>query len=162
MAKSLNKAQLIGNAGKDAEVRYTGTGKPVASFSVATTDSWKDKASGQLQERTEWHNIVAWDRLAEICGEYVKKGTRVYIEGRIQNRSYDDKDGNKRWITEVVAEDVLLLGGRASDVGSGPADDFDAPGPVSMPRSAQPQRPAARPQQESSFDQGITDDDVPF
>lgn len=119
MAKSLNKAQLIGNAGKDAEVRYTGTGKAVASFSVATTDSWKDKASGQLQERTEWHNIVAWDRLAEICGEYVKKGTKVYIEGRIQNRSYDDKDGNKRYISEIVASDLLLLSGRPEGGGGG-------------------------------------------
>lgn len=119
MAKSLNKAQLIGNAGKDAEVRYTGTGKAVASFSVATTDSWKDKASGQLQERTEWHNIVAWDRLAEICGEYVKKGTKVYIEGRIQNRSYDDKDGNKRYISEIVANDLLLLSGRPEGGGGG-------------------------------------------
>jgi single-strand DNA-binding protein len=118
MAKSLNKAQVIGNAGKDAEVRYTGTGKAVASFSVATTDSWKDKVSGQMQERTEWHNIVAWDRLAEICGEYVKKGTKVYIEGRIQNRSYDDKDGNKRYISEIVANDLLLLSGRP-DGGSG-------------------------------------------
>jgi single-strand DNA-binding protein len=119
MAKSLNKAQLIGNAGKDAEVRYTGTGKAVASFSVATSDSWKDKASGQMQERTEWHNIVAWDRLAEICGEYVKKGTKVYIEGRIQNRSYDDKDGNKRYISEIVASDLLLLSGRPEGGGGG-------------------------------------------
>ncbi|HET6511054.1 MAG TPA: single-stranded DNA-binding protein [Candidatus Kapabacteria bacterium] len=124
MAKSLNKAQLIGNAGKDAEVRYTGTGKPVASFSVATTDSWKDKASGQLQERTEWHNIVAWDRLAEICGEYVKKGTRVYIEGRIQNRSYDDKDGNKRYISEIVASDMMLLSGRP-DGGNNSGGGYD-------------------------------------
>jgi single-strand DNA-binding protein len=119
MAKSLNKAQVIGNAGKDAEVRYTGTGKAVASFSVATTDSWKDKASGQMQERTEWHNIVAWDRLAEICGEYVKKGTRVYIEGKIQNRSYDDKDGNKRYISEIVAQDMMLLDGRRQEGGGG-------------------------------------------
>jgi single-strand DNA-binding protein len=119
MAKSLNKAQVIGNAGKDAEVRYTGTGKAVASFSVATTDSWKDKTSGQMQERTEWHNIVAWDRLAEICGEYVKKGTRVYIEGKIQNRSYDDKDGNKRYISEIVAHDMMLLDGRRQEGGGG-------------------------------------------
>lgn len=127
MAKSLNKAQVIGNAGKDAEVRYTGTGKAVASFSVATTDSWKDKASGQLQERTEWHNIVAWDRLAEICGEYVKKGTKVYIEGRIQNRSYDDKDGNKRYISEIVANDLLLLSGRPEGGGGGGYDQGSAP-----------------------------------
>jgi single-strand DNA-binding protein len=122
MAKSLNKAQVIGHAGKDAEVRYTGNGTPVATFSVATTESWKDKASGQLQERTEWHNIVAWSRLAEICGEYVKKGTRVYIEGRIQNRSYDDKDGNKRYISEIVANDMMLLDGRRGEGGGGGYD----------------------------------------
>lgn len=127
MAKSLNKAQVIGNAGKDAEVRYTGTGKAVASFSVATTDSWKDKVSGQMQERTEWHNIVAWDRLAEICGEYVKKGTKVYIEGRIQNRSYDDKDGNKRYISEIVANDLLLLSGRPDGGSGGGYDQGSAP-----------------------------------
>lgn len=122
MARSLNKAQVIGHVGKDAEVRYTGTGTPVATFSVATTESWKDKASGQMQERTEWHNIVAWSRLAEICGEYVKKGRRVYIEGRIQNRSYDDKDGNKRYTSEIVASDMMLLDGggqRGGDNGGG-------------------------------------------
>lgn len=121
MARSLNKAQVIGHVGKDAEVRYTGTGTPVATFSVATTESWKDKASGQMQERTEWHNIVAWSRLAEICGEYVKKGRRVYIEGRIQNRSYDDKDGNKRYTSEIVASDMMLLDGGGQRGGEGGA-----------------------------------------
>src|SRR5579883_2220490 len=111
MAKSLNKATLIGHAGKDAEVRYTSSGRPVASFSIATNESWKDKNSGQIQERTEWHNIVAWDRLAEICGEYVKKGKRLYAEGRIQTRSWDDKDGNKRYTTEIVLQDMILLDG---------------------------------------------------
>lgn len=120
MGKSLNKATIIGHAGKDAEVRYTGTGTAVASFSVATTESWKDKNSGQTQEKTEWHNVVAWDRLGEICGEWVKKGTQVYIEGRIQNRSYDDKDGNKRYTSEIVAKEMILLGSkRGSDGGSG-------------------------------------------
>jgi single-strand DNA-binding protein len=119
MGKSLNKATIIGHAGKDAEVRYTGTGKAVASFSVATTDSWKDKTSGQMQEKTEWHNIVAWERLGEICGEYVKKGKRVYIEGRIQTRSYDDKEGVKRYSTEIVASDMILLDGGGSREGGG-------------------------------------------
>ncbi len=111
MSKSLNKAMLIGNLGKDPELRYTTSGKAVANFSLATSDSWKD-ADGNAQERTEWHNIVAWQKLAEICGEWLKKGEKVYIEGRIQNRSYDDKNtGQKRYISEVVAENMIMLGG---------------------------------------------------
>ena len=102
---------LIGNLGKDPELRYTTSGKAVANFSLATSDSWKD-ADGNAQERTEWHNIVAWQKLAEICGEWLKKGEKVYIEGRIQNRSYDDKNtGQKRYISEVVAENMIMLGG---------------------------------------------------
>ena len=121
MAKSLNKATLIGHAGKDAEVRYTGNGKPVASFTIATNYSIKD-ASGQFQEKTDWHNIVAWERLAEVCGQYVKKGTRLYVEGPIQTRSWDDKDGNKRYTTEITAREMILLdgqgGGRSSEGGN--------------------------------------------
>ena len=129
MAKGLNKATLIGHAGKDAEVRYTGTGTPVATFTIATSEAWKDKGTGQLQERTEWHNIVAWSRLAEICGEYVKKGTRIYVEGRIQNRSYDDKDGNKRYISEIVANEMILLDGRrGNDNGGGGYDQSSSYG----------------------------------
>src|SRR5579864_4287188 len=93
--RSLNKACILGNAGKDAEIRYTNNGKAVATFSIATNESWKDQ-SGTLQERTTWHNIVAWERMAEICGNYVKKGKQLYVEGRIQNRQYDDKDGVKK------------------------------------------------------------------
>lgn len=116
--KSLNKVMLIGNAGKDTEIRYTGSGRSVGNFTVATNESWKDKNSGQLQERTEWHNIVVWDRLAEICRDYVKKGKRVYVEGRIQTRSWDDKDGNKRYTTEIVASDLILLDGGGAGGGS--------------------------------------------
>jgi single-strand DNA-binding protein len=111
MAKSLNKVMLIGNLGKDPELRYTTTGVAVASFTLATNESWKDQ-DGNTQERTEWHNIVAWRKLAEICGEWLKKGNKVYIEGRIQTRSYDDKNtGQKRYITEIVADDMIMLGG---------------------------------------------------
>ncbi len=131
MSKSLNKIQIIGHTGKDAEVRYTNSGKAVASFSVATT--WK---SGK-EERTEWHNVIAWERLAEICGEYVKKGKRVYVEGRVQSRSYD-KDGEKKYITEIIATDLLLL---------------DAPTQV----AAKPVQQQSAPQQAASFD-----DDLPF
>jgi single-strand DNA-binding protein len=118
MAKSLNKVMLIGHLGKDPELKYTSNGIAVANFSIATNESWKDQ-DGNLQERTEWHNIVAWRRLAEICGEYLKKGKRVYIEGKIQTRNYDDKNGVKRYITEIVADDLIMLdgGGQTADSG---------------------------------------------
>jgi len=109
MSKSLNKVQLIGNLGKDPELKYTSAGVAVATFSIATSDSWKDQ-EGNTQERTEWHNIVAWRKLAEICGEWLKKGKRVYIEGRLQTRSYE-KDGVKRYSTEIVADQLIMLDG---------------------------------------------------
>ena len=112
MARSLNKAMLIGNLGKDPEVRYTSAGIPVATFTLATNETRKD-ADGNPQEKTEWHNIVAWRKLAEIVGEYCKKGKRIYIEGRIQYRSYDDKNtGQKRYVTEIVADNMLMLDSR--------------------------------------------------
>jgi len=106
---AINKAILIGNLGKDPELRYTASGTAVASFSIATTERFKNR-NGEQQERTEWHNIVAWGPLAEICGKYLVKGKQVYIEGRIQSRSYDDRDGNKRYITEIVANEMKMLG----------------------------------------------------
>ena len=109
--KGLNRVQLIGNVGKDAELRQTASGTAVANFSVATNESWKDK-EGVLQEKTEWHNVVAWARLAEICGEYVKKGGKVYVEGRLTTRSYEDKEGVKKYATEIVANDLILLSGK--------------------------------------------------
>jgi single-strand DNA-binding protein len=119
MARSLNKVMLIGNLGKDPELRYTTGGVAVATFSLATNESWKDQ-DGNQQERTEWHNIVAWRKLAEISGEYLKKGRKVYIEGRIQTRSYDDRNtGAKRYITEIVADNLLLLDPRGA--GESPA-----------------------------------------
>jgi len=114
MSRSLNKVMLIGNLGKDPELRYTTSGVAVATFSVATSESWKDQ-DGNMQERTEWHNIVAWRKLAEICGEWLKKGKKVYIEGRIQTRSYDDKNtGAKKYITEVVADNMIMLDGKGT------------------------------------------------
>jgi single-strand DNA-binding protein len=106
--KGVNKAILIGNLGKDPELRYLPSGQPVAKFPLATGSRWKDK-DGQWQDRTDWHNIVAFGRIAEVCNEYLKKGSPLYVEGRIQTRSYDDRDGNKRWITEIVAQNVNLL-----------------------------------------------------
>jgi single-strand DNA-binding protein len=107
--KSLNKVMLIGNLGKDPELRYTPNGTAVATYSIATSDSWKD-AEGKLTERTEWHNVVAWRKLAEISAQYLKKGQKVYIEGSIRNRNYDDKNGVKRYVTEIVADNLIMLG----------------------------------------------------
>lgn len=114
---SVNKVILVGNLGKDPELRYTPSGAAVATFSLATTERYKDR-DGNRQEKTEWHNIVAWRQLAEICGKFLHKGKQVYIEGRIQTRSYDDRDGNKRYITEIVADQMQMLG-RAGEEGGG-------------------------------------------
>ena len=141
---SVNKVILVGNLGKDPEVRFTPSGQAVAKFPIATTDSWMDQ-EGKRQERTEWHNIVVWGKQGENCGQYLAKGRQVYIEGAIRSRSYDDKDGNKRYITEIVAQRVQFLGsgggsggrgtqhegggsgGGFDDFGSGPIPDDDIP-----------------------------------
>ncbi len=117
MARSVNKVILIGNLGKDPELRYAPSGSAVASFSLATSEQWKDQ-EGNPQERTSWHNIVAWGKLAEIAAEYLKKGRKVYIEGRLQYRDYEGKDGNKRYVTEIVVSDLVMLGSR-QDAGTG-------------------------------------------
>ncbi len=117
MSKSLNKVLLIGNLGGDPELRYTSSGVAVATFTIATNIRWTDP-DGNVQEKTEWHNIVAWRKLAEICGEWLKKGRRVYIEGRLQTRTWDDKNGVKHWKTEIVADDMIMLDGR----GEAPAE----------------------------------------
>jgi single-strand DNA-binding protein len=111
MARSVNKVILIGNLGKDPELRYAPSGAAVASFSLATSEQWKDQ-EGNPQERTSWHNIVVWNKLAEIAAEYLKKGAKVYVEGRIQYRDYEAKDGNKRYVTEIVATELVMLGSR--------------------------------------------------
>jgi single-strand DNA-binding protein len=113
MMAGINKVILVGRLGQDPEVRYTADGTAVANFSIATSDEWKDKESGEKKERTEWHRIVAWRRLGEICGEYLSKGRQVYVEGKLQTRSWE-KDGVKRYTTEIVATDVQFLGGRDS------------------------------------------------
>ena len=105
----VNKVILIGRLGKEPEVRYTPSGAAVANFPIATSREWKDKNTGEKQESTEWHRIVAWERLGEICGEYLHKGSQVYIEGRLQTRSWEDQQGNKRWTTEVVALSMQML-----------------------------------------------------
>ena len=108
--RSLNKVLLLGNLGRDPEVRYTASGKAVATFTIATSQRWKDQ-DGNDQERTEWHRVVAWGRLGEVCGEYLSKGKQVFIEGRIQTREWEDQDGNKRTTVEIIANDMIMLGG---------------------------------------------------
>ena len=130
----INKVILIGRLGSDPEIRYTPSGVAVANFSVATSEEWKDKDSGEKKERTEWHRIVAWRRLGEICGEYLSKGKQVYVEGRIQTRSWEDKDGNKKYTTEIIANDIQFLGSRdvsdrSKPSGGGGGDFQGAPGP---------------------------------
>ncbi len=116
-ARSLNRVMLLGRVGRDPEVRYTGSGRAVTTFTLATSHKWKDQ-DGSEQERTEWHRIVAWGRLGEICGEYLGKGKQVYVEGRIQSRDWEDQDGNKRTTFEIIASDLILLGGPSADQGS--------------------------------------------
>lgn len=126
MAGGINKVILIGNLGADPEVRFTPSGQAVANFRIATSESWTDKGSGQKQERTEWHRIVVWGKLAELCGEYLKKGRQCYVEGRLQTREWTDKEGKKNYTTEVVAQTVQFLGGARGEGGAtrgGPRDD---------------------------------------
>tara|TARA_Y100001934_G_C12351081_1_gene775382 strand:- start:1952 stop:2419 length:468 start_codon:yes stop_codon:yes gene_type:complete len=118
MAGGVNKVILIGNLGSDPEVRYTPSGQPVANFNIATSESWTDK-TGQKQDRTEWHRIVVWGKLAELCGEYLGKGRQIYVEGKLQTRQWEDRDGNKRSTTEIQAREITFLGGRGADGGAG-------------------------------------------
>lgn len=152
--KSLNKVQLIGNLGKDPEVKYTPSGTPVAKIALATNERFKDK-DGQWQDRTEWHNVVLWQRLAEIAGEYLKKGGKVYIEGRLQTRSWDDKQTNqKKYMTEVVASDLILLSGRAEGGEGGGYSRGASAGGNNFDQSVpEPAGAAAGP---------ISDEDIPF
>jgi len=120
----VNKVLLIGRLGRDPEVRYTPDGTAIANFSIATSEEWKDKKTGEKQERTEWHKIVAFRRLGEICGEYLSKGRQVYIEGRLQTRDWQDKDGNKRYTTEIVASQMQMLGSRDAYDNTGGGSGF--------------------------------------
>ncbi len=118
MAGGVNKVILVGNLGADPDMRYTPSGQGVCELRIATSESWNDK-NGQRQERTEWHRIVVWGKRAEVCSKYLAKGRQVFVEGRIQTRTYDDKDGNKRYITEIIAADVQFLGGGGREGGGG-------------------------------------------
>jgi len=155
--KSVNKVILIGNLGKDPELKYTPSGTPVAKFSLATNERFKDK-DGQWQDRTEWHNITAWARTAEIAGEYLKKGGKVYIEGSLRTHSWDDKTtGQKKYMTEIIVNDLVLLGGRGEGVAddSGNRSRSSATGGNNFDqRAPEPEHaPASTP---------ISDEDIPF
>ena len=145
MAGSVNKVILIGRLGKDPELKYTPSGAPVAKFSLATDEVYKDR-SGEQQRRTEWHTIVAWNKLAEICGEYLAKGKQVYVEGSIRSRQWEDQSGNKRTSYEIVARQMTMLGSKAES-----------------DRVAAERAPAERPaESEPASGPEITDDDIPF
>lgn len=155
MAKgTLNKVMLIGNLGKDPEVRYMPNGQAVATITIATSEAWKDKNTGAQQEKTEWHRVVMFRKLAEIAGEYLKKGSKIYIEGRLQTRKYQDKQGQDRYTTEVVVDSLEMLGSRgaAGSAGGGGGNGYTAAEPdTSMPEAS----PAM------AGDGGF-DDDIPF
>jgi single-strand DNA-binding protein len=125
MARGVNKVILVGNLGADPETRYTAGGSAVTNVRLATTDAWKDKQSGEQQERTEWHRVVFWGRLAEIAAEYLRKGSQIYVEGRIQTRKWQGQDGQDRWTTEIVGNEMQMLGSRGGAQAS-PPPDFDS------------------------------------
>lgn len=153
MANSVNKVILVGRLGRDPEVRVTGSGQSVASFSVATNEKWTGK-NGEPEERTEWHNIVAWGRLAELCKEYLNKGSQVYIEGRLQTREYEDKEKIKRKATEINAREVVFLTGRGQ--GKGGAEDTGSGGGERSYAGGGNRRPVG------PAEPAVADDDIPF
>ncbi len=159
MARGVNKVILVGNLGKDPEVRYSPNGGAVANITLATSESWKDKTSGEKQEKTEWHRVVFFGRLAEITGEYLKKGAQVYIEGRLQTRKWQDKEGKDRYTTEIVAGEMQMLGSRE---GRGAPSEFDQSSDEGQSRGgsrapAMSSSGGGKPGAPSDFD-----DDIPF
>lgn len=172
MARGVNKVILVGNLGKDPEVRYTPGGSAVANVTIATSDQWKDKQTGENQERTEWHRVVFFNRLAEIVSEYVKKGQQIYIEGRLQTRKWQDQGGQDRYTTEIVANEMQMLGGRSGggggmdqgmDQSQGQYQKRQAPQRQSPQGGGQQQQAPAQttaPAQAGGFDD--FDDDIPF
>ena len=162
---SVNKVILVGNLGKDPEVRYAPSGAAICNITLATSRNWKDKASGEKREETEWHRVVFYDKLAEIAGEYLKKGRPVYVEGRLKTRKWTDKDGADKYTTEIIAEEMQLLGGRegggggADDGGYNRSRDAESPRAPSRPAPSRAPAPAAS---KSASDFSDMDDDIPF
>ena len=160
---SVNKVILIGNLGRDPEVRYAPSGSAICNVTLATSRQWKDKNSGDRQEETEWHRVVFYDRLAEIAGEYLKKGRPVYVEGRLKTRKWTDKDGVEKYTTEIVADQMQLLGSRegmggGDEGGGGGGGGYSRERPAARPAPAPASKPAAN--QGTGFDD--MDDDIPF
>ena len=160
MARGINKVILIGNLGRDPETRYTQGGSPVTNLNLATTDQWRDRETNEQQERTEWHRVVCFRRLAEIAGQYLRKGSKCYIEGYLQTRSWEDREGQTRYTTEIVARDMQMLDGR----GDASADYSPPPRGSSGPERAQPAGSAApaAPATDAVDDLDDLDDDIPF
>ena len=146
MASGINKVILVGNLGSDPETRYMPSGSAVTNLSVATSESWKDKQTGEQKDRTEWHKVAMFNRLAEIAAEYLRKGSQVYIEGKLRTRKWQDRDGNDRWTTEIVADEMQMLGGRGGGGGSAPMSSDS--------------RPSSSPAPQPGPDD--FDDDIPF
>lgn len=155
---SVNKVILVGNLGRDPEVRYSADGNAICNISIATTSNWKDKATGERREETEWHRVVMYNRLAEIAGEYLRKGRPIYVEGRLRTRKWQNKEGQDQYTTEVIADQMQMLGGR--DGGGSDGGGYDAPAnrPASRPQTQRPAAPAAG----GSSNLGDLDDDIPF
>ncbi len=163
MARGVNKVILVGNLGRDPEVRYTPSGSAVANVTIATSDQWKDKQTGEQQERTEWHRVVFFNRLAEVVAEYVKKGQQIYVEGRIQTRKWQDQSGQDRYTTEIVANEMQMLGGRSGGGGgSGFGQDMDQSQPAQQSGGAASKSDDQKkePGQGGAYDD--FDDDIPF
>jgi single-strand DNA-binding protein len=163
---SVNKVIIVGNLGRDPEIRYMPSGDAIANIAVATSYKSKDKNTGEQKELTEWHRISFFGRLAEIVGQYLKKGSSVYVEGRLQTRKYTDKDGVEKYATDIIAETMQMLGGRQGMGEGGGMDDggYDAPAPRQQqaPRQAPPPAPAARPAPKPAPNFSDMDDDIPF
>ncbi len=169
-SRGINKVILIGNLGKDPEIRYTPSGDAIANLTIATSESWKDKQSGEQKEITEWHRVVAYGRLAQIMGEYLKKGSKVYVEGSLRTRKWQDKDGQDRYTTEVRCNEMQMLDGRGG--GGGGSAGYDEGGSqgggYAGGQGGGQQRGGARPQQSSpamadqGFNEPAFDDDIPF
>jgi len=163
MARGVNKVILVGNVGGDPETRYLPNGNAVTNISIATSDSWNDKQTGQRQERTEWHRVVFFGKLAEIAGEYLRKGSQVYVEGRLQTRKWQGQDGQDRYTTEIVVDiggQMQMLGGRNDDGGNRPPAARPAPARENRPAPAASQRQAPEPPPAADYDS--FDDDIPF
>ena len=150
MSKGVNKVIILGNVGQDPETKFTASGTAIANLSVATSESWKDKQTGQQVDKTEWHRVVAFNRLAEIIGEYVKKGSKVYIEGKLTTRKWQDQGGADRYTTEIVASEMQMLDSRGDNSGAQP--------PARQPQPKEPRQPT--PEQSGNMDN--FDDDIPF